>query len=74
MPPGQAFAGSAPTVNPVTLLINNAKVTPSYAGLTSAGLYQINVTIPAASGSGDLSLAATVGGAQTQPSTVISLQ
>ena len=74
VPPGQAFAGSAPTVNPVTLLINNAKVTPSYAGLTSAGLYQINVTIPAASGSGDLSLAATVGGAQTQPSTVISLQ
>ena len=47
VPAGKAFSGSAPTVNPVTLLINNTIVTPTYAGMSSAGLYQINLTIPA---------------------------
>jgi len=49
-------------------------VTPSFAGLSSAGLYQINVTIPANLATGDLPLVATVGGVQTQPGVVISLQ
>jgi uncharacterized protein (TIGR03437 family) len=47
-------------------------VTPSFSGISSAGLYQINLTIPAGLSTGDVSLAATVGGAQT--SAVISLQ
>jgi uncharacterized protein (TIGR03437 family) len=72
--PGQTFSGSAPTVNPVTILINNTIVTPSYAGMTSAGLYQINVTIPVGAGVGDVPLSASVGGAQTQPGVTISLQ
>ena len=37
------------------------------------GLCQVNVTIPAALGSGDLSLVATVGGVQTQSGVAISL-
>jgi uncharacterized protein (TIGR03437 family) len=36
--------------------------------------YQINLTIPAGLGTGDIPLAATVGGAQTQTGVVISLQ
>jgi uncharacterized protein (TIGR03437 family) len=71
---GKPFTGSAPTANPVTLTINNVAVTPSYAGLTSTGLYQINLTIPAGLGTGDLSINATVAGAQTQQGVVISLQ
>ena len=44
VPAGQAFSGAAPTTNPVTLLINNVSVTPTFAGLSGAGLYQINLT------------------------------
>jgi uncharacterized protein (TIGR03437 family) len=74
VPAGQVFSGSAPTTNPITLLINNVSVTPAFAGLSSAGLYQINLTVPAALGKGDVSLVATAGGAQTPPNVVISLQ
>jgi uncharacterized protein (TIGR03437 family) len=74
VPAGKAFSGSAPTVNPVTLLINNAIVPPTYSGMTSAGLYQINLTVPAGLGTGDVPLSASVGGSETQSGVVISLQ
>jgi uncharacterized protein (TIGR03437 family) len=70
---GQVFSGAAPTVNPVNLLINGLQVTPSFVGLSSAGLYQINLTIPPGLGTGDLSLVAGVAGVQTPAGTVISL-
>lgn len=47
---------------------------PLGAGIGSAGLYQVNVTIPPGLGTGDLTLVATVGGLQTQSGIVISLQ
>jgi len=74
VPAGQAFTGAAPTTNPVSVIINNVSVTPTFAGLSSAGLYQINLTIPAGLATGDVSLVATVGGVQTQSGVVISLQ
>jgi uncharacterized protein (TIGR03437 family) len=74
VPGGQLFSGAAPTINPVNLLINNVNVTPSFAGLSGAGLYQINLTVPAGLGTGDVALLATVGGVQTPPNVVISLQ
>jgi uncharacterized protein (TIGR03437 family) len=74
VPSGQPFTGAAPTTNPVSVLINSASVTPSFSGLSGAGLYQINLTVPAGLGTGDVPLAATVGGAQTQSGVVISLQ
>ena len=70
---GAPFSGAVPTSYPVTLSIHNVSVTPSFAGETGAGLYQINLTIPAGLGTGDVSLQASVGGAQT-PAVVISLQ
>ena len=72
--PGAVFSGSAATTNAVSLRINNVSVSPSFAGLSAAGLYQINFTVPAGLGTGDVALVATVGGASTQPSVVISLQ
>ena len=72
--PGQVYVGAAPTTNPVTLLINNVIVTPAFAGLSSAGVYQFNLTVPAGLGTGDASLVATVAGVQSQSSAVISLQ
>jgi uncharacterized protein (TIGR03437 family) len=74
VPAGQAFSSAAPTTSPVSVLINNVSVTPIFAGLSSAGLYQINLTVPASVGTGYVSLAATVGGAQTPPGVVVSLQ
>ena len=46
VPAGQAYSGAAPTTNPVTLRINNVSVNPTFAGLSGAGLYQINLTVP----------------------------
>jgi uncharacterized protein (TIGR03437 family) len=75
VPAGKPYSGSAPTTNTVQLQINNMTVLPAFTGLTSAGLYQINlVQIPANLGSGDVPLRATVGGVQTPAGIVISLQ
>ena len=74
VPPGAAFSGAATTNFPVTLSINSVNVTPFFAGETSAGLYQLNVTIPSGLGTGDVPLLATVGGSSTPATVVISLQ
>jgi uncharacterized protein (TIGR03437 family) len=74
VPAGQPFSGAAPTTNLVTLRINNVSVTPAFAGLSGAGLYQFNLMIPSGLGSGDVSLQAAVGSVQTPPGAVISLQ
>ena len=71
---GQAFSGAAPTANPASLLIGGVSVTPLFAGLSGAGLDQINLTVPPGLGTGDVPLTAAVGGVQTQSYVVISLQ
>ena len=71
--PGKAFSGAAQTTNPVTLDINKVSVTPSFAGLSGPGLYQIDLTVPSGLGSGEVSLQATVGGVET-PVAIFSLQ
>ena len=73
VPVGKAFSGAAAVTNPVRLTIGGRIVNPSFAGLSSAGLFQINVTIPSNLGTGDLPLVATAGGVQTQSGVVISL-
>jgi uncharacterized protein (TIGR03437 family) len=74
VPAGQAFSSAAPTTDPVGLIIDNISVTPAFAGLSGAGLYQINLTVPAGLGTGDVPLVATAGGAQSPSGVVISLQ
>jgi len=74
VPAGMPFSGSAPTVNSVQLTINKTQVTPTYSGMTSAGLYQLNFQVPAGASSGDVPLQATVGGARTPSGVVLSLQ
>jgi uncharacterized protein (TIGR03437 family) len=70
---GKAFSGAAATTNTVQVVIGGTAVPPSFAGLSSAGLYQINVTLPAGLGTGDVPLTSTVGGVQTQSGVVMSL-
>jgi uncharacterized protein (TIGR03437 family) len=57
---GQAFSGAASTTDMVKVVINNVNVIPSFAGLSGAGLYQINLTLPAGLGTGDVPLVASV--------------
>jgi uncharacterized protein (TIGR03437 family) len=71
---GQVYSGAAATTNPVTLSVGNVAVTPSFAGITSAGLYQINIKLPSGLGSGDVPLTATAGGMQTPAGVAISVQ
>jgi uncharacterized protein (TIGR03437 family) len=71
---GQVFTGVAPTVSPVTVSIGGANANVSFAGLTSAGLYQINVTIPTGLPSGDQAVQATVNGNVTLTGPVVTVQ
>ena len=74
VPAGQVFVGTAPSLDQVNVLINNVLEIPIFAGISSTGLYQINLTLPAGLGTGDVSLVAMVGGVQTPAGVVISLQ
>jgi len=71
---GQLVSGAAPAVNPVQILIGGASLTPSFAGITQAGLFQFNLTLPAGLGTGDVSFGAIVGGVQTPAGVFIALQ
>lgn len=73
VPAGQAFLGSASIASPVTLSINGASLTPTFAELSGPGLYQLNLIVPPGLGAGDVSLQA-VGGIKSPASAVISLQ
>jgi len=74
VPAGQAFSGAAPTTSPVTITIGGVSASVAFSGITEAGLYQFNLTIPPGTGSGDQALAATVNGVQTPPGPVVSVQ
>jgi uncharacterized protein (TIGR03437 family) len=74
VPAGKAYSGAAVTTNTVSLSINNVTVTPSFAGITSAGLYQLNVTLPPALGTGDVPLRGIVGGIQTPTGVFLTVQ
>ncbi len=74
VPAGKPFSGSAPLTSSVTVSIGGVSVPASFAGMWYSGSYQINLTLPAGLGSGDLALQATVGGAKTPAGTVISLK
>ena len=76
VPAGQLDAGIANLTNSITVVIGGVTLSSSdvlYAGLSPgsiSGLYQINVRIPASTGAGDIPVAITIGGAQTQSATI----
>ena len=74
VPAGQAFSGAAPIKDRIGLYINGVFVKPSFVGLSSAGLYQINLTVPTGLGEGDVPIKAIIGGMRTQPGLVFSLE
>jgi uncharacterized protein (TIGR03437 family) len=64
-------AGSLPGLPTVT--IANVPAVVSFAGLSGPGLYQLNVTVPAGTPSGDVALSATYNGSSTQSNVVITV-
>jgi uncharacterized protein (TIGR03437 family) len=74
VPAGKTFSGAASTTSPVSILINSVSIIPIFAGLSAAGLDQVNLAIPAGLGTGDVPLLAAVGGVQTPSYVVISLK
>ncbi len=70
---GQALSSSAKAVSPIGIMIGGTTVTPSFAGMTEAGLFQFNLTLPTGLGTGDVALVGLVGGLQTPTGVVISL-
>ncbi|MEP7355483.1 MAG: hypothetical protein ABI824_19815 [Acidobacteriota bacterium] len=71
---GKAFSGAAPTANTVQFTINGLPLTPDWSGISAAGLFQFNLTIPSGLGTGDLTIKATVNGVDTPVGVVVSLE
>jgi uncharacterized protein (TIGR03437 family) len=74
VPAGKPFTGAAPATQSVIVNIGGAIMTPSFSGLTSAGLYQLNLTIPAGLPTGDVPLQAFAGATGTGTGATIFLQ
>jgi uncharacterized protein (TIGR03437 family) len=73
-PAGQVLTAVYPAATRVTVVIGGANANVVWAGLTEAGLYQLNVTVPSFLPNGDASVVATVGGVQSQPGLFIPVQ
>ena len=57
-----------------TVTFGGTSANVTYAGLVGAGLYQINVTIPQGTPSGDIPVVATIGGVSSQSTAIITVQ
>ncbi len=73
-PDGQVLAAPAQLMGQVTVTIGGKPATVIWAGMVSAGLDQLNVTIPEGLPDGDFPIVATVGGVSTQPEVVIGVR
>ena len=73
-PNGQLIATPAITASTATVLIGGVAANVSYAGLIDPGVYQLNVTIPAAAASGDNSLAVQIGGYTSPGNVFVNVQ
>jgi uncharacterized protein (TIGR03437 family) len=73
-PTGQLISTGYPLTTMPTVTFGGTSAVVQYAGLTGAGLYQLNVTVPAGAASGDNVVVATVGGVSTQATAIITVQ
>ena len=74
VPAGKTFVGAARITNSIAIFLNNVLVQPIFVGLSSAGLYQINLTVPDNLGQGDVPIQVRVGGQQSPAGVLFSLQ
>jgi uncharacterized protein (TIGR03118 family) len=71
---GQVVSAPANLAAPATVLIDGIPVVPSFAGLTSAGVYQVNVAIPSGLASGDHAINVVVGGYASPGGVFVTVQ
>jgi uncharacterized protein (TIGR03437 family) len=71
---GQVMTLAAALSAPVTASIGGQPATVTYAGMTSNGLDQLNITIPAGLSDGDALIAATVNGVSTQSNLSVTVK
>jgi uncharacterized protein (TIGR03437 family) len=73
VPAGAVFNSSAPTTNAVSISIGGVAALVQFSGITSAGLYQFNVTVPSTA-SGDQILQARVAGVVSPGGVYVTVQ
>ena len=71
--PGVVFTGAYPTTNRVTVTIGGVSAEVLWAGLSAAGLDQINVVVPPALGDGDHPVIAAVAGSSSQSAALLKV-
>jgi uncharacterized protein (TIGR03437 family) len=60
--------------NPITVRIGGVPAEVQFAGLSGAGLYQLNVKIPDTLPDGDAAVVAETGGVRTQDNVFITVK
>jgi uncharacterized protein (TIGR03437 family) len=70
---GVVFTGAYPTTNQVTVSIGGVAANVLWAGLVGAGLYQMNVVVPANLSDGDQAVIASVAGLSSQSTALIKV-
>ena len=75
-PDGQVAAAAVPLASQPTVMVGGTVAQVMFAGLSagSAGLYQINVTIPSGAASGDVPVVAQIGALSTQSGAMVAVQ
>jgi len=70
---GLVVTSAAPTVDKVTITIGGLDAVVQFAGITGAGLYQINAVVPLTLTTGDQKIVATVNGLQTPDGAFVTI-
>jgi uncharacterized protein (TIGR03118 family) len=70
---GVVIGTATNTTTTPTVTVNGVAATVTFSGLTFAGVYQVNVTIPPGTANGDQALVLTIGGAKTQATALINV-
>jgi uncharacterized protein (TIGR03437 family) len=70
---GLVFSEAYPTTNTVTVTIGGIAATVLWSGLIAAGLYQINIKVPAGVAVGSNAVIAKVGGYSSQSTALMSI-
>jgi uncharacterized protein (TIGR03118 family) len=70
---GAIVAAPQAVVTAPTVTIGGVTATVVYAGLVSAGVYQLNVVVPSGAAAGNAAIVATVGGVSSSATAIVTL-
>ena len=75
-PSGQVVTSAAPVVNlsAISVTIGGQQAQVKWAGITMAGVWQLNVQVPAGAATGDAAIMAQIGGKSTQGGAFVTVQ